>query len=142
MLMFTFHDSILFWSLHTRELVKNSLFSKKISKGQLLGIIRPEAFNFGIKLSFNHIEKSGNYKLDIRLMFNQENPSKSGTIIHKSDKVSMSMMITNMKRTLYITMNQFKGKLRNMIIRKEWQTFLFSQWTNITRSITFRITKM
>lgn len=71
MLMFPFHDWILFRSFNTRELTNDTFWSKEVYKYQFWYIIIFEFLNFLVELSFNQAEKLRNYVLNIWLVFHE-----------------------------------------------------------------------
>ena len=82
MLMLSFNNRILLWSLYTRELMNHPIFFEEISKGQLFSIIRPKLFDIHTKLSFNKTEKIRNNTVNIRFMLKHVDPREPCAIIY------------------------------------------------------------
>ena len=88
--------------------MQDSFFMEKLRKIQLSSIIGTKSLNPAIKLSEDHIKKSGNNPSNIRLLLEHEYPYKSGAIIHYSEEKPISRSGTDMIWSSYITMNEIK----------------------------------
>ena len=84
-----------------------------------LGIIRSENFDRFRKLCFNHFGKVMIYLIKFKTIFEEINPSISGKIIHKNNKITSPTLSSNGRGTLYIIMNKIKGRerIRNTVIK-------------------------
>ena len=58
------------------------------NRGKFMGIIRSENFDRFRKLCFNHFGKVTIYLIKFRMIFEEINPSISGKIIYKNNKIT------------------------------------------------------
>ena len=89
MLVLSFHNRVLLWSLNTTQLMNDALVSKKVFHEEFKAIIRLDGFYFLSKLSLYHCVEIGYdiLHLKFKFKFKKINPCAPCAIIHNGQKI-------------------------------------------------------
>ena len=126
MLLFSFHNRILLWSINTGLLVYDTMIVIKINHIKSWSIIRPDRFDFDSKLSMYHGKGRDEKMHRFWFRFHQEEDlSGPSCIINYGQKIFKALMSRNVIRTPNINMNKVKSIRTNIIIEKKRWSLLF-----------------